>query len=116
LRYQAMSPASGPKSEELLFVKLRYKDPEGEKSRLIEAPVRDSERNFQGASADFRFAAAVAAFGMTLRDSPHRGSADFTLAYTLAEKAIGADVGGYRAEFLQLVKRAQALKLLKESE
>lgn len=116
LRYQAMSPASGPKSEELLFVKLRYKDPEGEKSRLIEAPVRDSERNFQGASADFRFAAAVAAFGMTLRDSPHRGSADFTLAYTLAEKAIGADLGGYRAEFLQLVKRAQALKLLEESE
>jgi Ca-activated chloride channel family protein len=52
-----------------------------------------------------RFAAAVAAWGMLLRESPHRGSASPALVQALAREGLGADPGGYRREFLQLVAR-----------
>jgi Ca-activated chloride channel homolog len=70
-------------------VKLRYKEPDGETSRLLERPVRDDgATGFAGASEDFKFAAAVASFGMVLRDSPHKGEATFdsVLAGSLRER------------------------------
>ena len=60
-------------------------------------------------SEDLKFAGAVAAFGMLLRNSPHRGQATYTSVLTDAGDALGADPGGYRAEFLRLVEAAQAL-------
>ncbi len=95
--------------DELLFVKLRYKAPDGERSRLIELPVSDGVEN---ASTDLRFAASVAAFGMLLRDSEECG--DFTLADVsrLARASLGEDRHGYRAEFVRLVEATRELSLL----
>ncbi|MEB3225584.1 MAG: YfbK domain-containing protein [Synechococcus sp.] len=62
------------------------------------------------ASPDFRFAAAVAEFGMLLRDSPYRGESSFDQVLAIAQGSKGADPEGYRSEFIQLVKTAQALK------
>jgi Ca-activated chloride channel family protein len=99
----------GEASDELMFVKLRYKAPDGDRSRLIEHPVRD---RVVEASTDLRFAASVAAFGMLLRESEH--CRDFTLrdVLRLARGALGDDEHGYRAEFVRLVSAAQELELL----
>ena len=96
-------------SDELMFVKLRYKAPDGERSRLIEHPVRERVAE---ASIDLRFAASVAAFGMLLRESEH--CRDFSLrdVARLARGALGEDEHGYRAEFVRLVSAAQDLELL----
>ena len=61
------------------------------------------------ASDDFRFAAAVAAFGMLLRESTDRGTASYDLAQSLAREALGKDPNAYRAEFLRLIAMAQSL-------
>ncbi len=110
LRYRSAGdilPWAG--SSELGFVKLRYKDPEGEASRLIEHVVVDEA---EAASRDFQFAAAVAGFGMLLRDSEYCGS--WTLADVLrtARPAVGADPHGYRAEFVRLVETVLQRELL----
>jgi Ca-activated chloride channel family protein len=107
----AAAPATaGPASEELLTVKLRWKQPEGDTSTLLEVPLAEQGGGFDAASVDLRFAAAVAAFGMILRDSEHKGTASLPLVAELAGSALGRDDGGYRAEFLDLVRRAEALE------
>jgi Ca-activated chloride channel family protein len=112
LRYQApaaLSPASH--GGELFTIKVRYKQPDGGPSRLASWPVRDGGApTLAGTSPDFRFAAGVAAFGMVLRRSPHRGAATAGLALALG-RAAGADAGGdrHRREFLTLAERAGAL-------
>lgn len=110
LKYQKPArPSPEPASKELLTVKLRYKQPDGDKSSLIERPVTDKGAGYAAASRDFKFAAAVAAFGMVLRDSPHKGSATLDGVLELADEGRGPDRSGYRTEFLSLVKKAQAL-------
>jgi Ca-activated chloride channel family protein len=94
---------------ELLTVKLRYKEPDGDTSRLIEMPVVDAGVGFEAASDDLRFAASVAAFGMVLRKSEHSGGASLKDVLRWASLALGPDRGGYRAEFLQLLARALGL-------
>jgi len=111
LKYQKpTAPSPSAQSGELLTVKLRYKDPDGDKSRLLEVPVRDSDTRLSAASTDFRFAAAVASFGMILRDSPHKGASTYTTARQLAEGALGdgPDLES-RRELVQLINRAQNL-------
>ncbi|MCU0722794.1 MAG: von Willebrand factor type A domain-containing protein [Planctomycetes bacterium] len=111
MRYQEPSRLTGAAfSAELLTLKLRYKEPEGQTSRLIEAPVVDSAMPIDQASGDFRFAASVAAFGMCLRDSPYKGAANFAMAREMAADTVASDPSGFRAEFLDLVDRAAALK------
>ncbi len=95
---------------ELLNVKLRYKEPEGTTSTKVEFPLIDSERSYSEASADFKFAASVATFGMLLRDSPQAGTASFDLVLELAQESVGDDPHGYRREFLDLVRQARALR------
>ncbi|HET8809090.1 MAG TPA: von Willebrand factor type A domain-containing protein [Flavobacteriaceae bacterium] len=90
-------------SEEILTVKFRYKDPEGEKSKLIVKTVRDSNKPIEKASADFKFAAAVALFGMQLRDSEFISTDDTSDVIALAEAGRGEDEAGYRSEFIRLV-------------
>ena len=110
LRYQDVPDTdAGNASDELLFVKLRYQEPGGSESRLLTHPVSRVEER---PSRDFRFASAVAAWGMLLRDSEH--CAGFTLGdvLALAEGAVGDDPEGYRAEFVELVGRTRALELL----
>ena len=95
--------------EELMYVKIRYKDPDGSVSRLlahtvVDAPVRPS--------TDFRFATAVAGFGMLLRDSPHAGDYTLEAVIGLAEQSQSPDPRGYRGEFIRLVETALDLRLL----
>ncbi len=96
-------------AQEIAFVKLRYKQPSEDTSRLIERPLRKSELQ-DSASERLRFAAAVAAFADTLRGGTHLGTFDLDRIATLARSARGADRDGYRDEFLKLVATARRLK------
>ncbi len=112
LRYvQASATGRGRGNNELLFVKLRYKDPDGETSRLLTHPVLDRVR---APSSEFRFAAAVAAFGMILRESEYRGSASTEQVLGLARHALGPDPEGYRAGFVTMVERYRQLAAVTE--
>jgi Ca-activated chloride channel family protein len=108
LRYAREAAAAG-KGEELAFLRLRYKRPEQDASRLIERPIARSEIAAQ-AGPRLRFAAAVAAFADTLRGSTHLGAFDLGRVAALAQEARGPDPSGYRTEFVELVRKAQALK------
>lgn len=90
-------------SGELMTVKLRYKAPDGDTSRLIERVVKHSTSDVQAAD-NFYFSAAVAEFGMILRDSEHKGTASLDQVLALAREAQGHDREGYRAEFIRLVE------------
>ncbi|HZF02050.1 MAG TPA: von Willebrand factor type A domain-containing protein [Methylomirabilota bacterium] len=96
-------------SKELLTLKLRYKQPDGDTSKLLVFPVTDGGKSFERASTDFKFATAVAEFGMLLRDSEFKGNSSCGSVLELATEAKGADVEGYRSEFLTLVRKAQQI-------
>jgi Ca-activated chloride channel family protein len=105
LRYQ--SGRDRRESDELMYVSIRYKRPGESASRLIGTAVGPDDT--ANAGPDFLFAAAVAAWGMILRDSPHRGSADLDMVGRLAFSGLGDDAGGYRAAFLRLVDASRPL-------
>jgi Ca-activated chloride channel family protein len=108
LTYQQVSiRPEASRSGELMTVRLRYKDPQGSTSRLLEEPVRD--RSGGTASEDMRFASAVAAFALLLRDSEHRGQASYEQVLSLARGARGDDAQGYRGEFIGMVETARTL-------
>ena len=113
LRYPAAKPAAAPaeRADELGFLKLRYKLPGEDRSRLIETPLPAGLLGAGLASADddARFAAAVAAFGQKLKGSSYAGDISWDAIRDLASGARGTDEGGYRAEFLQLVPIAAEL-------
>ena len=96
-------------SPDLMTVKLRYKQPDGDKSALLERSLADNGAVFGKASADFRFAAAVAEFGMILRGSPHKGNATLAAVLDCSQESKGRDESGYRAGFIELARKAQAL-------
>ncbi len=95
-------------SSDLIHIKLRYKEPDGEVSKLIELPIPESQIS-EEVSADFNFASSVAEFGMLLRDSEFKGDSSYDQAIELAEKNKGEDIEGYRAEFIKMVKLAKEL-------
>jgi len=106
----AADPAEGdaPASPELLTVRLNYKLPENDaREPTLYVPVEDPGRGFWDASSDFRFAASVAAFGMLLRGSEHDGDATYRMVREIASESRGEDPRGFRAEFLELVTRAE---------
>ncbi|MCG3127523.1 MAG: hypothetical protein CHACPFDD_02383 [Phycisphaerae bacterium] len=110
LRYQLAGNALDAEvSSELLTLKLRYKQPDGDTSALLEFPVVDHSDADALPSADFDFAAAVAVFGMLLRESPYCGQWSLAGVVELAQRGLADDPSGYRAEFVELVKRAQQL-------
>ena len=94
---------------ELLTVKLRYKQPDADASTLLEEPVVDQGLKYSQSSPDYKFAAAVAAFGMLLRGSEFRGSATYDTVIELAGEGVGRDPNGYRQEFIELAKKAKSL-------
>ncbi len=96
-------------SDEFLTIRLRHKQPEGDKASEQEFVAKDTGLKYGQASEDFRFSAAVAAFGMILRDSPYKAQATLPAVKELAEAAKGSDPAGYRAEFVELVKRAEQM-------
>jgi Ca-activated chloride channel family protein len=110
LRYQrrnaVSTTAAGP---ELVFVKVRYKRPDGDESRLISQPV--PAQAGQAPSIDFQFQAAVAEFGLLLRNSDFRGKADLGHVIAAAREARGKDPDGYRAEFVRLAEAVRGMGL-----
>lgn len=109
LRYSKKEKSKMQHSDELLLVKLRYKKPDENTSKLMEVPVSASSIAYKQASGQFRLAAAVATFGMILSDSKFKGESDFTLVRSLANSAVGEDPGGYRKEFVELCEKASKL-------
>ncbi len=110
LKYQEtkVSPTAS-KSSELMTVKLRYKLPAENESKLISKIIMDRNGEMAEASEDFRFAAAVAEFGLLIRDSEFKGNASYGQALALARGAKGQDKEGYRAEFIKLAETARLL-------
>ena len=115
LRYRAATPVA-PKSDsgEIAFLRMRYKLPAEDKSRLIERAVTNSDviSDIARAPSDLRFAAAVAGFGQLLRSDPYMKNFGYAQVAELASGAKGQDTFGYRAEFVQMVKLAQSLPAL----
>jgi Ca-activated chloride channel family protein len=94
---------------ELLNIKLRYKQPDGDMSKLIQHPVMDKNADISTASDNLRFAASVAQFGMLLRNSAFKYNSSYKKVEQLAANALQNDREGYRKEFLELVRKAQKL-------
>ncbi|MFK8111433.1 MAG: von Willebrand factor type A domain-containing protein [Rubripirellula sp.] len=110
LKYQQPAKASlAAESDELLTVKLRYKFPEQDNSQLMEHIVFDTGTSFDETDNEFQFAAAVASFGMLLRDSEHRGDWGYGDVMQTAQASTGTDKHGFREEFVELVSVAQSL-------
>jgi Ca-activated chloride channel family protein len=115
LKYQspvstAAAKADGNGSPEMVTVKLRHKKPEGDVSELIEKPFIDNGSKFENAAPDLKFAAAVAEFGMLLRDSQYKGKASFGAVIEWAQEGKGRDAAGYRAGFIEMARKAERLK------
>jgi Ca-activated chloride channel family protein len=114
LKYQANAQhLPGSAAGEVLTVKLRYKEPQGRASKLLAQPLAGEAVPIAQASADQQFAAAVAEFGLLLRQSEQRGTATYTTAAQLAQAGRGSDTEGYRAELLRLLKLAEGLTPVK---
>jgi len=110
LKYQSTSVnETALESNEVATIKLRYKEPDGYKSKLIEAVVHDESKILAQASENFRFSAAVAEFGMHLRNSEFKGTTNIDSILELARNARGYDEEGYRSEFIRLVKSSETL-------
>ncbi len=106
LKYQTTTPQA---SDELLTVKFRYKRPDETNSLLLAQALTARALDTGAPSQNFRFASAVAEFGLLLRDSQYKGTAGFDAVLERARGAKGADNDGYRAEFIRLVEHAQLL-------
>jgi Ca-activated chloride channel family protein len=96
-------------SKDLMTIKLRYKEPKGTKSILMALPVAKDIQPISEASENFRFASAVAAFGMLLRESEFSKDLSYNTVLKLAEGAKGADKEGYRKEFIGMVKKVRSM-------
>ncbi len=110
LRYQTENDTTDlAMSDEMLTLKIRYKPPQADESQLVAYAVSDGGQSFATATPDFKFAAAVASFGMLLRDSAHKGEANYDSVLEIAQEGAVGDQSGYRAEFLAMVQRALEL-------
>lgn len=114
LKYQKTEKKEEKKSltdsPELLTLKLRYKQPDSDKSSKMEVSVIDKNTSLNNASENFRFSAAVAGFGMLLHDSKYKNDLTYDDVIRLARKATRYDPEGYRKEFIRLVESATLLK------
>jgi Ca-activated chloride channel homolog len=98
------------KPEEFAFLRLRYKEPDGDISKLIETPLETARlENPESANGELDFAAAVAAFGQKLRGGDHLKDYSYDEIAELAKAARGSDEDGTRAEFIDLVELSKAL-------
>ena len=112
LKYQEpLHQSARAQSDELLTIKIRYKQPDADVSKLLSVGIADGASTWQQASNNFKFAASVAAFGLVLRDSKYKGAANFDNVAALARNSTGQDPQGYRTEFVKLVETAQTLSV-----
>lgn len=110
LRYSKVEPSDTRFNAELLTVKLRYKEPDGDQSKLLTMGLLDRNSAFENASENLRFASAVAGFGMILRDSNYKGNANFNNILQIANSSRGNDLKNYRNEFVGMVEKARRMK------
>ena len=97
------------KSDELMTVKLRYKEPSGDTSKLIVRAIEAENSLSEESSNNMQFASSVAEFGLLLRNSEYKGAASYTEVIRRAKASRGEDAEGYRAEFIRLVEKAELL-------
>ena len=97
------------RNDALMQVQLRYKAPDQSESQLLTHSIGDQGLRLEEASTNFKFSAAVAAFGMVLRGSQYKGNADFEQVLNWASNSQGPDLDGYRAEFLRLVQSSRKI-------
>ena len=110
LKYQQPGGASAAAgSGELLTVKIRYKAPGANASKLLSRTVAGAAPELAKTSIDFRWAAAISAFGMMLRDSPHRGNLSWAQIKAMADGAVGSDAEGYRKEAVKMIDVASRM-------
>lgn len=110
LKYSKTEPTASNFNDEVLTVKLRYKEPSEAESKLLTQGLPDKENRIENASDNLKFAAAVAEFGLLLRDSRYKGDANLRRVTNLAQSSLGSDLKNYRNNFLDLVKKANALQ------
>jgi Ca-activated chloride channel family protein len=105
LKYQTTKiEPSAIKSKELMTIKLRYKKPDEEVSKLIVHPLQDDNTPLAKTSDNFRWSASVAAFGMLLRESEYVKNFSYDEVVRMAQASKGEDAEGYRVEFINMVK------------
>ena len=105
LKYQKASLAENDENNhEIATIKIRYKKPDGVKSIEMVHPIVDLNKDYISASDNFRYATAVAMFGMILSESKYKNNASCKDVIKLAENATAKDKDGYRSEFIRLVK------------
>lgn len=105
LKYQTTKvEPKATQSNELMTIKLRYKKPNSDVSKLIVHPLIDTNKSLDDTSDNFRWSASVAAFGMLLRESEYVGSFTYDDVVDMAQTARGKDAEGYRIEFINMVK------------
>ena len=114
LRYGGGEEADANASDELAFLRIRYKLPEEDTSKLIERPVTQTDvlGTLRDASIDVQFSAAVAGFGQMLKAGEHIKSFDYDTLIEMAQRAKGDDPFGYRSEFIQLARLAKSAAVL----
>ncbi len=110
LKYSKVEPSESNFNDELLTVKLRYKEPNETQSKLLIQGLLDRGNSIENATDNLRFATAVAEFGMLLRDSRYKGSANFNNVSSLAGNSMGSDLKSYRSDFLDLIRKANRLR------
>jgi Ca-activated chloride channel family protein len=109
LKYQQSTTLpDASETNELATIKFRYKKPDGDKSILMVETIPHTALPIGQTSDNFRFSAAVAGFGMLLRDSEYKGSMDYNHVLALARASKGKDEDGYRSEFIRLVELSES--------
>lgn len=112
LRYQENKKISNEKyNDELLTIKVRFKDPDKEESKLISVTVKDNCSDINKATENLKFIASVAQFGMLLRESEYKGNSNLKNTIELARTGKGKDENGYAGEFIRLIEAAHNLGL-----
>ena len=106
LKYQEIKVKN---SSDIATFKLRYKEPDGDKSKEMVKVVKSDVYNKEN-SIDYNFGLSVAEFGMLLRDSEYKGTLTYNSVLEQAKNNIGKDSNGYKAEFIELVEKAKQLK------
>lgn len=110
LRYTKSESSETKFNDELLSVKLRYKEPNQNASKLLTQGLLDSEKSIENASDNLRFASSVAEFGLLLRNSRYKGNSSFDNLTILAENSFGSDLKNYRSDFVSLIRKAKRLQ------
>ncbi|MCU0447710.1 MAG: VWA domain-containing protein [Microscillaceae bacterium] len=109
LKYQQTTTKSSAEADEIMTIKFRYKPPQSETSKLIVQTLKSGKSFFATQSQNFKFSAAVAGFGLLLKQSQYKGTLTYSQVLQLANASLGKDEEGDRTEFVKLVKTAQLL-------